>query len=102
MKHFLIILMLAGFSANLRAQNAKTTDDKAVVTTESAKKHVCTAACSNSKHLFACGEEGHKCGKTCKKSGKEHVCTSACSDGKHALACGEKGHVCGKECSAKK
>ncbi len=44
---------------------------------------MCTEAWKEGKHMYACGEKGHKCTKKCKKAMKKH---------------GEKGHVCGAEC----
>jgi hypothetical protein len=31
------------------------------------KKHHCTAACTNGKHVYAHGEKGHVCTDACKK-----------------------------------
>lgn len=84
--------LLAGLFLNVSAQNKL-------------KKHHCTEACANGKHMYAHGEKGHVCGDDCKKMNhsagmglKEHVCTAACAGGKHVYAHGEKGHVCTDAC----
>ncbi len=85
------------------------------------KKHVCTAACKDGKHVYAHGEKGHVCTDACKAAAtnaasaakqttskpaapmaeKAHVCTPACKDGHHVYAHGEKGHVCTDACKKK-
>ena len=65
--------------------------------------HQCTEQCSNGKHVYAHGEEGHTCDASCKEASttmelNDHVCTDACKDGKHMYAHGEKGHTCDASC----
>lgn len=79
--------------------NAQTSTQKAKL-----KKHHCTTACTNGKHMYAHGEKGHVCTEECKKMEeqkmalKDHVCTDACKNGNHVYAHGEKGHVCTDAC----
>lgn len=103
MKSILIaLLMMTGLSLGMNAQTtAKASSSKP-------KKHVCTEACKDGKHVYACGEKGHVCTDACHAGStaaapqemKEHVCTSACQNGQHVYACGEKGHVCTEACHA--
>ena len=76
---------------------------------EKMKKHVCTEACMNGKHMRKHGEKGHTCGDACKAGAagtmrlKDHICTDAChSGGKCVMAHGEKGHECTDACKKTK
>ena len=104
-------LLLAGGMSAQDVQSKSSTTSVAKVTME--KAHVCTDACKDGKHAYACGEKGHTCSKECMAKHaekgheghghamKEHVCTDACTKEKHAYACGEKGHSCSAECHKK-
>ncbi|MFI0491100.1 hypothetical protein [Flavobacterium sp.] len=90
-----------GFAVLFTALTVVTTQAQ---TTQKLKKHQCTEACANGKHVYKHGEKKHKCDASCKSMGntkmelKDHVCTSACKDGNHMYAHGEKGHVCDAKC----
>jgi hypothetical protein len=102
----LAIVLSVPFAVN--AQTIEKKEKKEQPKTE-LKAHVCTAACTTEKHVYAHGEVGHVCTDACKKTTtstekaelKDHVCTEACKDGKHAYAHGEKGHVCTEACKKK-
>lgn len=102
----LAIILSISFAAN--AQTALKKEKKEQPKTE-LKAHVCTAACTPEKHVYAHGKEGHVCTDACKKMTtttektelKEHVCTAACKNGQHVYAHGEKGHVCTEDCKKK-
>lgn len=71
------------------------------------KKHECSAACKQDKHMYAHGEEKHKCDKSCSmpatKELKDHTCTATCKkEGKCTMAHGEKGHSCDAACAKMK
>ncbi len=111
---FLCLVFLCGASlyAQDRTDANKAVEQKVEVTTEEAaqdmvlKEHVCTAACKEGAHAYACGEKGHVCSAECHKAhgehhgdnAKEHVCSASCTKEAHAFACGEKGHVCTAAC----
>ncbi len=60
MKHLIMsVALLASVSLGVAAQ---------IKSTEKPKKHHCTAACTNGKHVYAHGEKGHVCTDACKKA----------------------------------
>lgn len=93
------VLFTALTVATVQAQNTKKMKPK---------KHTCTEACANGKHMYKHGEKGHKCTDDCKKTTantmelKDHVCTAACHNAGHCvMAHGEKGHTCDVSCKSK-
>jgi hypothetical protein len=104
MKALLLIPMTVFFLASASAQTKDVKIEGATEAKVEMKEHVCTSACADGKHAYACGEKGHECSKECMAKHvamKDHVCTEACKGGKHAYACGEKGHTCSADCKKK-
>ena len=58
-------LLLAGGMSAQDVQSKSSTTSVAKVTME--KAHVCTDACKDGKHAYACGEKGHTCSAECHK-----------------------------------
>lgn len=104
-KVFFALTIFLSIAIAANAQTAVNKEMKEKPKTE-LKAHVCTAACTSDKHVYAHGEVGHVCTDACKTATattektalKDHVCTAACKDGKHVYAHGEKGHVCTEAC----
>jgi hypothetical protein len=55
-----IALLTAFLFATVNAQDSS-------MGKQALKKHHCTAACKNGKHVYAHGEKGHVCTAECKK-----------------------------------
>lgn len=53
-----------------KAETTKKAENPDKSTTAVLKPHACTAACKNGKHIYAHGEEGHKCTTVCRAMGK--------------------------------
>ncbi len=58
-------IMAMTFNAPAMAQNMEKASHMKM------KKHVCTAACKDGKHVYAHGEKGHVCTAECKKAMKK-------------------------------
>lgn len=69
MKKTLMILLVGfiatGAIASTQFDNSHKKKRKAKM---ALKMHVCTAACTNGKHVYLHGEKGHVCGPECKKT----------------------------------
>jgi photosystem II stability/assembly factor-like uncharacterized protein len=66
MKKVLLVLACAGvlFSASAQGDKMATKSEKKEM---KKKEHVCTAACTKEKHVYAHGEKGHTCTDACHK-----------------------------------
>ena len=104
MRTLLTIPMIILFLSHAGAQTTEKGTDLTISKEKVLKEHVCTGACADGEHVYACGEQGHTCSGHCAKVRakqvqlKEHACTNACTDGAHAYACGEIGHQCSGAC----
>ncbi len=70
LKTIIATVLLAAFLAGPVMAQDKMEQKKE---TTKLKKHVCTAACKDGKHVYAHGEKGHKCGPECKKMMKKET-----------------------------
>ena len=67
MKKVLLMMAFAGLMFAANAQGEKKEMAKSDKKEMKGKEHVCTAACTKEKHVYAHGEKGHVCTEACKK-----------------------------------
>jgi hypothetical protein len=65
-KMFLLVFLAAGMSVAVNAQTQPKKEDNKMDNMNT-KKHVCTKACKDGKHVYAHGEKGHVCTAACMK-----------------------------------